>query len=145
MSSLQRPASNGDDLLYSAAKKARENAYSPYSQKKVGAALRTKTGSIYSGCNIENSSYGATNCAERVAIQTAIASEGQLEIQEIVVVTEASPPWPPCGMCRQVIAEFAPQNQDSLVIKAINLKGETLRFKFSELIPHAFTPNHLHP
>ncbi|MEK6580085.1 MAG: cytidine deaminase, partial [Bdellovibrionota bacterium] len=93
--------------LLDTAKAVRKNAYSPYSKVKVGAALRTRDGKIFSGCNVENSSYGATVCAERVAIQKAVSElGGKIEIQELVVVTDATPPWTPCGICRQVIAEF---------------------------------------
>jgi cytidine deaminase len=128
------------ETLLTAAKKARENSYSPYSQHKVGAALRTSDGKIFSGCNVENSSYGATVCAERVAIQSAVAAGGKLEITEILVLTDATPPWPPCGMCRQVIAEFASIN---LVVYSANLSGETKHKAFSDLFPEAFTPSHL--
>jgi len=126
--------------LYEAAKKVREKAYSPYSGHKVGAAVKTSTGKIFTGCNIENSSYGATNCAERVAIQNAISNEGNIRITDLLVLTDATPPWPPCGMCRQVIAEFADKN---LMIHSTNLKGNTKSVKFSELLPEAFTPDYL--
>jgi cytidine deaminase len=124
--------------LYEVAKRFREASYSPYSGHKVGAAIRTSTGEIFGGCNVENSSYGATVCAERVAIQKAV-SEGHLEIREVFVVTDASPPWPPCGMCRQVIAEFGPKAQ----LYTANLGGEIERFSFQALFPRAFTPLHL--
>ena len=126
--------------LFKLAEKTRKNAYSPYSKIKVGAALRTRKGEVFSGCNVENSSYGATICAERVAIQSAVATIGHFEIAEIVVVTDANPPWPPCGMCRQVIAEFA---KPSTVIHAMNPDGAIVSQKFSELFPNAFTPEHL--
>ena len=105
--------------LYEAAKKARENSYSPYSGFKVGAALRTVDGRIFAGCNVENSSYGATICAERGAIQTAAAAVGSFKIKEILVVTDASPAWPPCGLCRQVITEFS----ENATLHVTNLKG----------------------
>jgi cytidine deaminase len=125
--------------LLNAARTTRENAYCPYSGHKVGAALLTAEGQIFSGCNIENSSYGATICAERVAIQNAISEKGRVSIVEMVIVTEASPPWPPCGMCRQVLAEFSPNT----LIFAVNLLGECKKLKLNELLPDAFTPAHL--
>lgn len=126
--------------LFQAAKKARENSYSPYSGEKVGAAIRLKNGKIYSGCNVENSSYGATICAERTAIQTAVAAEGpKIEIVEVAVVTDHSPAWPPCGLCRQVIAEFGLNS----TIHAADLKAIQSTMSFKELFPSAFTPEHL--
>lgn len=126
--------------LFIAAENTRKNAYSPYSKIKVGAALRTRKGKIFTGCNVENSSYGGTVCAERVAILSAVAAIGKFEIGEMVVVTDANPPWPPCGMCRQVIAEFA---TPSTMIHAMNPDGVVQSQKFSELFPSAFTPAHL--
>jgi len=126
--------------LLEAATKARMNAHSPYSGFKVGAAIRTASGHTYTGCNVENSSYGATVCAERVAIQKAISEEGKVVITEVVVVTDSTPPWPPCGMCRQVIAEFA---SATTPVAAANLKGETKSWKFSDLMPEAFTSANL--
>lgn len=125
--------------LYSAAKHARQNAYSPYSERKVGAAIRTSSGRIFPGCNVENSSFGATICAERTAIFAAVAEEGERPLTEVMVVTDASPPWVPCGICRQVIAEFGP---DATVYMA-NLRGELLTDKISALFPKAFTPKNL--
>ena len=126
--------------LFQAAKKARENSYSPYSGEKVGAAIRLKNGKIYAGCNVENSSYGATICAERTAIQTAVAAEGpKIEIVEVAVVTDHSPAWPPCGLCRQVIAEFGLNS----TIHAADLKAIQSTVSFKDLFPSAFTPEHL--
>ncbi len=126
--------------LYKSALLARENAYVPYSGFKVGAAIRTADGHVFSGCNVENSSYGGTNCAERVAIQKAVSERGPLSIVEIMIVTHADPAWPPCGMCRQVIAEFAGENP---VIYTANLNGIYQKFLFESLFPYAFTPEHL--
>src|SRR4051794_18812564 len=92
--------------LYQVALKVRENSHSPYSHCKVGAALKTSTGKIFAGCNVENASYGASICAEQSAIVKAVSELGPIQIREILVVTDATPPWSPCGICRQVIAEF---------------------------------------
>ncbi len=127
--------------LYELAKKARLHAYSPYSKVKVGAALRTAEGEVFTGCNVENSSYGATICAERTAILKAVSS-GARKIQEIVVVTDATPAWPPCGMCRQMLAEFMPKKGE-LTILLVNLKGEARRTSLKKLLPEMFTPRHL--
>ncbi|MDR3608923.1 MAG: cytidine deaminase [Oligoflexia bacterium] len=131
--------------LFDAARRARLNSYSPYSGHKIGAAIRVKGGQVFGGCNVENSSYGGTNCAERVAIQKAISELGQIEIEEILVITDAPNPWPPCGFCRQVIAEFAPA---SIPIHAANLAIDTPEFKmrsttFGKLFPEAFTSDFL--
>ncbi len=97
--------------LMAAAQKARENSYSPYSHFRVGAALLTKSGKIYTGCNIENAAYPATVCAERTAIFKAV-SEGEREFEAIAIVGgkegETAPFCAPCGVCRQVMAEFCP-------------------------------------
>jgi len=116
---------------------ARKLAYAPYSKYPVGAALRTKTGRIYTGVNIENAAYPHTMCAERVAIFKAV-SEGETEFEMIAVVTNNG--GSPCGGCRQVLAEFG---LDTIVLFADgdgNLKKE---LTVSELLPEAFTPAHL--
>jgi len=125
--------------LFEAAVSARSKSYSPYSGYKVGSALRTNDNRMFSGTNIENASYGATICAERVAITQAIA-QGATKITEIMVLTSEETPWPPCGMCRQVIAEFAtPETKVHLA----NLSGVKTTVLFSELFPLAFEPKHL--
>ena len=86
-----------NDALFSAALRARDHAYAPYSGFKVGAALLTREGRIFAGCNVENSTYGATCCAEQVAVHNAVAELGKLDIAEVLVVTDNTPPWPPCG------------------------------------------------
>jgi len=96
----------GDEDLLSAAKAAMQNAYAPYSKFKVGAALRTASGRIFTGCNVENASYGAAVCAERVAVCKAV-SEGEREFEAIAVVSSAGLPTPPCGICRQTLYEFS--------------------------------------
>lgn len=125
--------------LFEAAKIARDRSYSPYSKHQVGAALFTATGDLFSGCNIENSSFGATICAERVAIHTAIAALGKTEIRQILVLTDATPAWPPCGLCRQVISEFGENSE----IISVNLRGEYRSSPFKVIFPEAFTPAHL--
>ena len=114
--------------------KAREKAYVPYSNFKVGAALLTEDGEIYTGCNIENSSYGLSNCAERTAIFNAI-SNNQKNFKKIAIVADTDKPCTPCGACRQVIIEFG---EDIEVIMA-NLKGEIIEKKIADLLWGAFT------
>ena len=118
---------------------ARERAYTPYSQFKVGAALLTKNGKIYHGCNIENAAYSPTNCAERTAIFKAV-SEGELEFQALAVVADTEGVCPPCGVCRQVLAEFF---TDDVAIYLANLQGEIEETSISRLLPGAFTKNFL--
>ncbi len=120
------------------AKRARDNAYAPYSNFKVGAAVVTKSGKIFTGCNIENASYGLTMCAERVAIFKAV-SEGERDISSIVVVTDTNPPAAPCGACRQVIREFGKE----IEVIMTNLKGDIIIKSLSELLPLDFGPEDL--
>ena len=100
--------------LADAARSAMAFSYSPYSNFKVGAALLCSSGKIYTGCNIENASFGATNCAERTAIFKAV-SEGEKEFEVIAISSSGDSPAPPCGICRQVLSEFAPQIKILLV------------------------------
>src|SRR6058998_678935 len=96
--------------LIDAAKGAMKNAYAPYSEFRVGAAVLTSTGEIFTGCNVENASYGMTNCAERTAIFSAVAANGpKLEIRAVAVINDRGVPSSPCGACRQVIYEFGPE------------------------------------
>lgn len=139
MSSTATTGSPELEELFRLACEARENAYCPYSGCKVGAAVRVGDGRIYTGCNVENASYGATNCAERVAVQKAVCAQGGVEITHVMVVTDADPPWPPCGLCRQVIAEFGPD----CTVYAANLHGHIEEMLFSDLLPHAFAPEQL--
>ena len=121
--------------LIEAAKVVREKAYAPYSNFKVGAAIKTKSGKIYVGCNVESASYGLTVCAERVAIWKAISEgEKEFDFETIAVVADTQDLTPPCGVCRQIIWEFC---GDVPVIFA-NLKGKTETVKMSELLPRAF-------
>ena len=124
--------------LIQEAKQARMKAYAPYSHFKVGAAVQTKSGKIFQGCNIENSSYGATVCAERVALFNAYVHD-ERELEAIAIIADTTTPCPPCGICRQVIMELG---GDIDVILA-NLKGEVRVFKASELLPEAFTEDFL--
>lgn len=116
---------------------ASTKSYSPYSKAKVGSALETDDGKIYSGCNIENSSYGGTVCAERVAIWKAV-SEGHKKIKKIYVYTHDG--WPPCGMCLQVMTEFS---DSDLEITFGNFSGKETTKKLRDLLTNAFTPDHL--
>jgi cytidine deaminase len=119
--------------LVEAAKKAHEQAYCPYSHFCVGAAVRTKSGKIYTGCNIESASYGLTVCAERVAVWKAV-SEGEREFVRVSVVADTEELTPPCGVCRQIIWEFC----GDIPITFSNLKGKTETVQMSELLPRAF-------
>lgn len=113
---------------------ARKQAYTPYSQFKVGAAVLTADGNVFRGCNIENASYGLTNCAERTAIFKAI-SEGEPKVKAIAIVADTEGPVSPCGACRQVIAEFS---DDHTKVYLSNLKGDLLETSIAELLPGFF-------
>lgn len=126
--------------LMELAKEAREHAYVPYSQFKVGAAVLTKDGRTFTGCNIENSSYPLTNCAERTAIFKAV-SEGAIEIEAIAVIGNTTGPISPCGACRQVMIEFSDANTP---VYLTNLQGEVEETTVSALLPGAFTKEDLH-
>lgn len=124
--------------LINRALEAREKAYVPYSSYKVGAALLSKSGNIYSGCNIESASYTPTICAERTAISKAV-SEGDREIEAIAVVGNPDEYTYPCGVCRQVIREFS---KDLTIIIAKN-EEEYKLYKLDDLLPHSFGPEDL--
>jgi cytidine deaminase len=126
--------------LIEEAKKAREYAYAPYSQFKVGAALLTKDGKVYRGCNIENAAYSMCNCAERTALFKAY-SEGDKEFAALAVIADTPRPVPPCGACRQVIFELCPS--DMKIILA-NLNGDIAELTVKELLPKAFSAEDLH-
>ncbi|MGH9790919.1 MAG: cytidine deaminase [Candidatus Acidiferrales bacterium] len=126
------------DRLIEAAKAARENAHAPYSNFRVGAALRATSGRVYTGCNVENATYGLTVCAERVAIFKAI-SEGERGFDAIAVVTDTETLTPPCGACRQLIWEFC---GDAEVILA-NLGGKNETFRMAALFPRPFDKSFL--
>jgi cytidine deaminase len=120
------------ELLIRAANAARDNAYAPYSRYHVGAALVTTDGRIFSGCNVENASFGLSLCAERNAVAAAIAAD-EREFRALVVVTDSSPPAAPCGACRQVLAEFG-----SFHVLLVNPAGERQATTVAELQPRPF-------
>ena len=124
--------------LVTKAKEAMEHAYVPYSKFKVGAALLTDDDKIYTGCNVENASYGATNCAERTAIFKAV-SQGPLKIKAIAIVSSSNEFTYPCGICRQVIAEF--MTEGDIIFE--NSKGEIKVIPFNEILPYSFTQKDL--
>jgi cytidine deaminase len=119
--------------LVEEAKKARLQSVAPFSNFLVGAAVKTESGKIYTGCNVESASYGLTVCAERVAIWKAL-SEGERHFTELAVVADTETLTPPCGTCRQIIWEFA---RGARIVFA-NLKGQTEEFHIGDLLPRAF-------
>ncbi len=125
------------ERLAQAAIKVRENAYAPFSNYRVGAALLTQSGHIHAGCNVENSTYGATLCAERAAI-CAMVARGERDLVAVVVASAPPEPATPCGICRQVLAEFALD----LPVVAISVEdGKVLTrrdYALAHLLPHAF-------
>ncbi|GAC1686705.1 MAG: cytidine deaminase [Gemmatimonadaceae bacterium] len=126
---------DGLDELRAAARRALAAAYAPYSRFRVGAALRSRDGAVTTGCNVENASYGASLCAERTALVTAVA-RGLRGFDALAIASEAVTPAPPCGMCRQVLAEFAP----SLTVVSIAGDGTEARWTLDALLPSPFLP-----
>ena len=122
--------------LREAAMRALENAYAPYSNFRVGAALRTSDGRIVIGCNMENSAYGLAICAETLAVASAV-SQGLTEFDEVAIATEDTEPTPPCGACRQVLNEFAP----NIRVSSYTRDGKEAQWTLDELLPHAFVLN----
>ena len=120
--------------LIQRATSAREAAYTPYSNFPVGAAVLTADGSIFTGCNVENASFGATMCAERVAIFSALVRRGHRQIKALAVIADTPRPVVPCGLCRQVLMEFSP---DCRVIMA-NMQEEYHVVKMADLLPSTF-------
>ncbi len=125
--------------LVKLALKAMENAYVPYSGFHVGAALFADNGRVYTGCNIENASYGATICAERTAIVKAI-SDGARKIRAIAITSDSKEPTMPCGICRQTLGEFCVPD---MPLYLSDREGRYLTYVFNEILPHAFTQNDL--
>lgn len=131
-----------DEQLISCAKEARAFAYAPYSHFTVGAALLCEDGTVIKGCNVENASYGATNCAERTAFFKAV-SEGKKDFEAIAIVggrddKEADTTCPPCGVCRQVMREFCNENTFRIVL--LGAGGEPFSVTLKELLPLSFGP-----
>jgi cytidine deaminase len=124
------------DKLVSLAAEARKKAHAPYSNFSVGAALLAKSGRVYTGCNVENASYGLSVCAERVAVFKAV-SEGEREFEAIAVVSENG--ITPCGACRQVLIEFG----DDIQVIVADTAGHRRVFALADLLPEGFTPEHL--
>jgi cytidine deaminase len=120
------------------AQEAAARAYAPYSKFLVGAALETASGQVFTGCNVENASYGLGRCAEQTAIQKMV-SEGVQSFTRIAVFTHASPPSSPCGACRQILFEFAP----NAIVYMTNHKGEVLESTVRDLLPLGFGPKDL--
>jgi cytidine deaminase len=125
------------DPLATTARAAQAQAYAPYSHYRVGAAIEAEDGRVFTGCNVENASYGLTVCAERNAIAAAVCA-GALRFRRIVVTTDSDPPASPCGACRQVLAEFG---ADMEVVSVGPTR--TLRWRLEELLPSAFAKQQL--
>lgn len=126
------------DLIHEATL-ARNRAFAPYSRFQVGAALQTPEGQVIHGCNVESASYGLTICAERVALVKAV-SEGITRFSKIAIVTDVTELTPPCGACRQLLWEFAPE----LEVILANLHGSQVSYRIADLLPHAFDARQLH-
>jgi cytidine deaminase len=127
----------GWDALKRAAMEVRAHAYAPYSTFTVGAAVRTKSGAVFTGCNVENASYGATICAERAALAGAVAA-GERELVALAIASDAKSPTPPCGICRQCLAELAP----SLSIRSYTSNARA-EYDLASLLPDAFGSDQL--
>ncbi|MDG4655495.1 cytidine deaminase [Ectobacillus antri] len=130
---------NSQELIQKAIE-ARQNAYVPYSKFKVGAALLAADGKLYQGCNVENASYGLTNCAERTALFKAV-SEGDKDFTAIAVVGDTAGPISPCGACRQVMVELC---KPETKVYLANLKGDVQETTVAALLPGAFSSEDLH-
>lgn len=125
------------DSLVDAARAVQQYAYAPYSHFRVGAAIEADDGAVFTGCNVENASYGLTICAERAAVAAAVGA-GVRRIRRAVVVTDSDPPAAPCGACRQVLSEFGPD----MTVEAVG-PARTARWSLRDLLPAAFGPEQL--
>ncbi len=123
--------------LAALARETLRNAYAPYSGYRVGAAVETESGEVFTGCNVENASYGLTICAERIAVAKAV-SEGHTRFRRLVVATEANRAAPPCGACRQFVAEFG----DEVVVCSVS-GSEKRSWQLKDLIPDTFTADYI--
>ncbi len=121
------------EKLVQSAKQTREKAFAPFSNFRVGAAIETKSGKIFTGCNIESAAYSGTACAERVAIWKAV-SEGETEFTNLAVVADTKELTPPCGVCRQIIWEFC----GDISVTFANLEGKSETIQMTQLLPRAF-------
>jgi cytidine deaminase len=130
--------SDTSDALIAAALAARENAFAPYSKFRVGAAIEDSDGRIHTGCNVENSTYGLTVCAERVAVFKAI-SEGVRKFRRIAVAADTDRLTPPCGACRQILWEFC----GDIEIVLVNVRGQTETHRLKDLFPKPFDVSYL--
>ncbi len=126
------------DELTARARDVMARAYAPYSRFRVGAALLTDGGDVFTGCNVENAAYPSGICAERGAVAAAVA-QGRRDFALLVLATEADAPAPPCGMCRQVLVEFAP----SLPVVSVTADGRAHAWSMAELLPRPFLPDSL--
>jgi cytidine deaminase len=133
MAKVSGKRSVDEKKLIQKAREARRKAYAPYSKFKVGAAILSQKGKIYTGANVECASYGLTACAERVAVYQAVLC-GERKFKKIVVIADSKDPITPCGLCRQVLSEFG----DNLEVICVNLEGKIKRFKLKELLPFSF-------
>lgn len=125
------------DSLEASARTAQRQAWAPYSNFRVGAALEAEDGTVFTGCNVENASYGLTICAERAALVSAVTA-GARRFRRVVVVTDSEPPAAPCGACRQVLAEFG----TDLVVESVGSSGRR-SWRLDQLLPDAFGPGSL--
>jgi len=125
--------------LKNAANQAMQQAYAPYSRFQVGAALVDDKGQLHAGCNVENSAYPIGCCAEQAAVAAMVLAGGK-SIRDIVIVAKKHNPCPPCGACRQIIAEHS---DDHTLIHLVTQDGDLTSYRVAELLPHAFSPSHL--
>lgn len=137
---MTAPPAPTDPALEAAASGAQRRAHAPYSKFQVGAAVRM-AGEVFEGANIENASYGLSMCAERTAVFGAVLA-GARRLEAVAVCTDASPPSSPCGACRQVLLEFAP-DPAAVIVTAINPRGERRSWTLAELIPDGFSGKEL--